>query len=46
MAKKKATAKQKKARANFKKATAKAKKAGLKPFTKSFGAFIKKELKK
>lgn len=42
MATKKQTAQQKK----FAKAVKKAKAKGLKPFTKAFGAFIKKELKK
>ncbi len=40
------TAKQDKARARLKSASAKARKKGLKPFTKAFGAFVKKELQK
>jgi len=41
-----ATKAQERARRNFKKATGIAKKAGLKPFTKTFGARVKKELAK
>jgi len=40
------SAKQKKAQEKFKRITAKARKKGLKPFTKAYGAFIKKEFKK
>ena len=41
-----ASKKQLAARKRFAAATKKAKKAGMKPFTKAFGAFVKKELKK
>jgi len=41
-----ASKKQIAARKRFGAATKKAKKMGLKPFTKKFGAFVKKELKK
>ncbi len=40
------TKKQDQARAKFKRITALARKKGLKPFTKAYGAFIKKEFKK
>jgi len=40
------SAKQKKARSNFKKAFASTKKKGLKPFTKAFGAEMKKQIAK
>jgi len=41
-----ASAKQKAARARFKKAFAATKKKGIKPFTKAFGAEMKRQLKK
>lgn len=41
-----ASAKQKKARANFKRAFKATKAKGIKPFTKAFGAEMKRQLKK